>query len=150
MEHGFTRVTSSPRYPQAHGEAEWSVAAIKGLWKRRRQSKGAACWHIALHRWRATPQRNSSWEEKFAPTHQLPAALRPRGPNTKGFRRSEKQAKEKQQRRFNLRQSSLADEGQVRRNRTHMRSVGYILHQPHTSLTKQIASHIQTHVTSSG
>ena len=78
---------------------------------------------------RATPLESYSptqllmGREIRSDTPQLPAALRPRGPNTKGFRRSEKQAKEKQQRRYNLRQSSLADEGQVRRNRTHMRSL---------------------------
>ena len=89
MEYGFTHVTSSPRYPQANGEAERAVDTVKGLWK------GGGYKVKALLTYHATPL-----ESGYSPAQllmgrqihsdipQLPAALRPRWPNIKGFRKS--------------------------------------------------------------
>ena len=103
MEYGFTHVTSSPRYPQANGEAERAVATVKGLWK------GGGDKAKALLTYRATPLESGYSPEQLlmgrqihSDIPQLPAALRPRWPNIKGFQKSEKQAKDNQQRRYNL------------------------------------------------
>ena len=53
MEYGFNHVTSSPRYPQANGEAERAVATVKGLWK------GGGEKAKALMTYRATPLESS-------------------------------------------------------------------------------------------
>ncbi|KAK0140295.1 hypothetical protein N1851_022770 [Merluccius polli] len=158
-EYGFTHITSSPRYPQANGEAERAVATVKGLWK------GGGEKAKALLSYRATPL-----ESGYSPAQllmgrqirstipQLPTSLRPRWPNVNSYRKSEKQAKKKQQQRYNLRHRARplhllqpgqnvwlprenkkgtviqhattprsyiihTDEGQVRRNRTHMRAI---------------------------
>ena len=158
-EYGFTHVTSSPRYPQANGEAERAVATVKGLWK------GGGDKTKALMTYRATPLGNG-----YSPAQllmgrqlrtsipQLPASLLPRWPNIREFRESEKRAKENQQRNYNQHHRARplpplqpgqdiwlprekiqgtviqpattprsyiiqTDEGQVRRNRTHLRTV---------------------------
>ncbi|KAK0148358.1 hypothetical protein N1851_011319 [Merluccius polli] len=158
-EYGFTHITSSPRYPQANGEAERAVATVKGLWK------GGGEKAKALLSYRATPL-----ESGYSPAQllmgrqirstipQLPTSLRPRWPNVNSYRKSEKQAKKKQQQCYNLRHRARplhllqpgqnvwlprenkkgtviqhattprsyiihTDEGQVRRNRTHMRAI---------------------------
>ena len=48
MNHGFVHVTSSPRYPQSNGEAEWTVRTMKRLLKRDDDQ------HIALMVYRST------------------------------------------------------------------------------------------------
>ncbi|KAJ8356744.1 hypothetical protein SKAU_G00195380 [Synaphobranchus kaupii] len=165
-EYGFTHVTSSPRYPQANGEAERAVATVKGLWK------GGGNKTKALMIYRATPLGNG-----YSPAQllmgrqlrttipQLPTSLLPHWPNIGGFRQSEKRTKENQQRNYNRRHRALplpplqagqnvwlprekiqgtlmqpattprsyiiqTDEGQVRRNHTHMRTV----HHPHSQV----------------
>lgn len=156
-EYGFTHTTSSPRYPQANGEAEHAVATVKGLWK------GGGEKLKALMTYRATPL-----ESGYSPAQllmgrqlrttipQLPATLRPRWPNLGEFRKTEKRAKENKKRNYNLRHRARpllplqsgqnvwlpreekqgtviqqattprsyvvrTDEGQVRRNRAHLR-----------------------------
>ena len=103
-EYGFTHVTSSSRYLQANGEAERAVATVKGLWKRGGDKAKA------LQTYRATPLESDYSPAQLLMGRQIrsdvpqhPTTLRPRWPNIKGFRRSEKQAKEDQQRRYNLR-----------------------------------------------
>lgn len=102
-EYGFVHITSSPRYPQANGETERAVATVKGLWKGRGEKIRA------LMTYRATPL-----ECGYSPAQllmgrqtrttipQLSASLIPRWPNIKRFRKTEKRAKENQQRRHNL------------------------------------------------
>ncbi|XP_061906727.1 uncharacterized protein K02A2.6-like isoform X2 [Entelurus aequoreus] len=102
--YGFAHVTGSPRYPQANGEAERAVATVKGLWK------GGGDKARALQTYRATPL-----ESGYSPAQllmgrqirsdipQVPAALRPRWPGIRQFRKEERRAKEKQQRRYNQR-----------------------------------------------
>ena len=156
-EYRFTHTTSSPRYPQANGEAERAVATVNGLWK------GGGEKLKGLMTYRATP-----FESGYSPAQllmgrqlrttipQLPATLRPRWPNLGEFRKTEKRAKENQKRNYNLghrarlllplqsgqnvwlpreeKQGTViqqaktprsyvvrTDEGQVRRNRAHLR-----------------------------
>ncbi|KAL0174321.1 hypothetical protein M9458_030289 [Cirrhinus mrigala] len=100
----FTHITSSPRYPQANGEAERAVATVKGL------CKGGEEKTKALLTYRATPLENG-----YSPAQllmgralrttipQLPTVLNPRWPKIKGFRKSERRAKEKQRCRYDMR-----------------------------------------------
>ncbi|KAL0148076.1 hypothetical protein M9458_056616 [Cirrhinus mrigala] len=102
-DYGFTHITSSPRYPQANGEAERAVATVKGLWK------GGEEKTKALLTYRATPLENG-----YSPAQllmgralrttipQLPTVLNPRWPKIKGFRKSERRAKEKQRCRYDM------------------------------------------------
>lgn len=108
-EYGFTHLTSSPRYPQANGEAERAVATVKGLWK------GGGEKTKALMTYRATPLENG-----YSPAQllmgrqlrttipQLPVHLQPRWPNIKGVRAAEKRAKENQRRNYNRRYQTRA------------------------------------------
>lgn len=104
QEYGFTHITSSPRYPQANGEAERAVATVKGLWK------GGGEKIKALLTYRATPLENG-----YSPAQllmgrqlrttmpQLPVHLRPHWPNIKAVQASEERAKENQRRTYNRR-----------------------------------------------
>ncbi|XP_068597753.1 sialin-like [Brachionichthys hirsutus] len=89
-EYQFTHVTSSPRYPQANGEAERAVRTIKDLWKKDND------FTRALLAYRATPL-----EHGFSPAQllmgrnlrttlpQLTAKLDPKWPDLQTFRRKE-------------------------------------------------------------
>ncbi len=97
-DYGFMHITSSPRYPQANGEAERAVTTVKGLWK------GGGEKTKALLAYPAMPLDNG-----YSPAQllmgrvlrtmipQLPNALTPQWPKIKGFRKVERRAKEKQQ-----------------------------------------------------
>ena len=52
LRYGFKHQTSSPRYPQANGEIEWSVKTVKSLLKKSKDP------YIALMAYRATPLEN--------------------------------------------------------------------------------------------
>ena len=103
-EYGFTHITSSPRNPQANGEAERAVATVKGLWKEGRDKVNA------LLSYRSTPL-----ECGYSPSQllmgrqlrtklpQLPQTLVPRWPNIRVFRREERLGKKRQEQRYNRR-----------------------------------------------
>uniref|UniRef100_A0A8C5A661 Uncharacterized protein n=1 Tax=Gadus morhua TaxID=8049 RepID=A0A8C5A661_GADMO len=83
--------------------AERAVATVKGLWKRGGDKAKA------LQTYRATPLESDYSPAQLLMGRQIrsdipqhPATLRPQWPNIKGFRRSEKQAKEDQQRRQDM------------------------------------------------
>uniref|UniRef100_A0A8C7WX74 Integrase catalytic domain-containing protein n=1 Tax=Oryzias sinensis TaxID=183150 RepID=A0A8C7WX74_9TELE len=151
MEYGFVHITSSPRYPQANGEAERAVATVKGLWK------GGA-----LLSYRATPLECGYSPAQLLMGRQLkttlpqqPVTLLPRWPNMKQFKTKQRQYKANQQRQYDRRHRVRpltvlqtgqtvwlprekkegtvvqhattprsyiidTDEGQIRRNRTHL------------------------------
>ncbi len=102
-DYGFMHITSSPRYPQAIGEAERAVETVKGLWK------GGGEKTKALLAYPAMPLDNG-----YSPAQllmgrvlrtmipQLPKALTPQWPKIKGFRKVERRAKEKQQCWYNM------------------------------------------------
>lgn len=159
-EYGFIHTTSSPRYPQANGEAERAVATIKGLWK------GGGDKTKALLTYRATPLECGYSPAQLLMGRQLrttlpqhPVTLLPRWPNIKDFRTKQRRSKVEQQRHYNRRHRARpltllqpgqnvwlprenkegtvvqqaatprsyvinTDEGQIRRNRVHMRALG--------------------------
>uniref|UniRef100_A0A8C7YYB2 Integrase catalytic domain-containing protein n=1 Tax=Oryzias sinensis TaxID=183150 RepID=A0A8C7YYB2_9TELE len=157
MEYGFVHITSSPRYPQANGEAERAVATVKGLWK------GGGEKTKALLSYRATPLECGYSPAQLLMGRQLkttlpqqPVTLLPRWPNMKQFKTKQRQYKANQQRQYDRRHRVRpltvlqtgqtvwlprekkegtvvqhattprsyiidTDEGQIRRNRTHVR-----------------------------
>lgn len=150
------------------------MATIKGLWK------GGGEKLKALMAYRATslgcgysPAQLLMGRQLRTTIPQLPASLLPRWPNVRGFKKAEKQLKEKQQLRYNLchRARPLwplqpgqnvwlpreekrgtvvqkattprsyiihTDEGQIRRNRTHLRPVHQL--QPQVPLDKTVTT----------
>uniref|UniRef100_A0A672HFZ9 Integrase catalytic domain-containing protein n=1 Tax=Salarias fasciatus TaxID=181472 RepID=A0A672HFZ9_SALFA len=101
-EYGFTHMTSSPRYPQANGEAERAVATVKGLWKE------GGDYAKALLSYRATPLENGYSPGQLLMGRQLrttllqvPKTLTPCWPNIKQLRSRETQGKQKQEKYYN-------------------------------------------------
>lgn len=107
-EYGFTHTTSSPRYPQANGEAERAVATVKGLWKE------GGDYAKALLSYRATPLENGYSPAQLLMGRQLrttlpqvPKTLSPRWPNIKQLRSTETRNKQKQEQYYNKRHRTL-------------------------------------------
>lgn len=100
----FQHVTSSPRYPQANGEAERAVGTVKSLWKKGTDQNGA------LLAYRATPL-----EHGYSPAQLLmgrhlrtnvpqPAtSLVPRWPDLEEFKKADREGRIQQETRFNRR-----------------------------------------------
>lgn len=103
----FTHTTSSPRYPQANGEAERAVQTIKGLLRK------ASDPYIALLLYRATPLQNG-----LAPCQllmgrrlntKLPSldqSLRPQIPNVPLLQEKEQRYRENQRQYYNKRHAA--------------------------------------------
>uniref|UniRef100_A0A8C6SPN1 Gypsy retrotransposon integrase-like protein 1 n=1 Tax=Neogobius melanostomus TaxID=47308 RepID=A0A8C6SPN1_9GOBI len=103
-EYQFTHVTSSPRYPQANGEAERAVRTIKDLWKKDND------FNRALLAYRATPL-----EHGFSPAQllmgrnlrtalpQLTTKLEPNWPDLQTFRKKDEEGRCEQAKHYNRR-----------------------------------------------
>lgn len=106
-EYKFTHSTSSPRYPQANGEAERAVRTVKNLWKRDND------YCRALLAYRATPL-----EHGFSPAQLLmgrnlrtslpqpTAKLEPKWPDLQAFRKRDEEGRCRQAANYNLRHRS--------------------------------------------
>ncbi|KAL0150323.1 hypothetical protein M9458_054431, partial [Cirrhinus mrigala] len=108
----FTHVTSSPRYPQANGEAERAVQTVKCLWKKDTDQTRA------LLAYRATPL-----EHGYSPAQllmgrnlrtslpQSSSQLTPQWPDLEAFRRKDEEGRRKQAIHYNLRHRSRTLQG---------------------------------------
>ncbi|XP_051785405.1 uncharacterized protein LOC127528732 [Erpetoichthys calabaricus] len=106
-EYQFTHVTSSPRYPQANGEAERAVRTIKDLWKKDPDHSRA------LLAYRATPL-----EHGFSPAQLLmgrnlrtslpqpTAKMDPQWPDLLAFRKKDEEGRRQQAKYYNRRHRS--------------------------------------------
>ena len=103
-EYGFVHCTSSPRYPQANGEAERAVKTIKAL------LKNADDPYLALLAYRATPLRNGYSPSELLMNRKLrttvpmvPNQMRPSLPNYDLLQKKEKVSREHQKLNFDRR-----------------------------------------------
>ena len=108
QEYGFVHVKSSPKYPQANGEAERAVRTIKNLLKKN-QSQNSDMY-LALLAYRSTPIANGYSPSELLMGRKLrtivpilPQQLQPKLPNTFALRRKEQHIKEKQKQTYNKR-----------------------------------------------
>lgn len=102
-EYSFTDVTSSPKMPQANGEADWAVQTIKNALKKEKDPAKA------LMSYRATPQENG-----YSPAEMLfgrkirttvpvfPDQLKPSWPGLKQLHEHEQESKIVQTKRYNV------------------------------------------------
>uniref|UniRef100_A0A3B5AY39 Integrase catalytic domain-containing protein n=1 Tax=Stegastes partitus TaxID=144197 RepID=A0A3B5AY39_9TELE len=150
-EYRFTHITSSPRYRQANDEAEHAVATIKGLWKGGGEKLKALMTYRAtpLESWFSPAQllmgrqlgfRKSEKRAKENQQHKYNLRYRARllpplqsGQNV-WLPREEKQGTVILQATTPRSYIIHTDEGQLRRNCAHMRT----LHQPQPQTTPEI------------
>lgn len=99
----FAHATSSPRYPQANGEAECAVQTIKSLWKKDTDQTRA------LLAYRATPlEQGYSPAQLLMGRHlrtslpQSSGQLTPKWPDLEAFRREDEEGRRKQASHYNL------------------------------------------------
>ena len=106
QQYGFTHITSSPKYPQANGEAERAVRTIKELLKKNQCQNGDM--YLALLAYRSTPIANGYSPSELLMGRKLrtilpilPQQLQPKLPNCLTLRKREEHIKEKQKQNYN-------------------------------------------------
>ena len=106
-EYGFTHVTSSPKYPQANGEAERAVRTVKQLLKKNKDP------YIALLMYRATPLQNGSSPAELLMSRKLqtkvpvfPTTLKPSTPDFDSGAKKEAAHKERQRNNYDRRHAT--------------------------------------------
>ena len=106
QQYGFNHITSSPKYPQANGEAERAVRTIKQLFKKNQSENGDM--YLALLAYRSTPIANGYSPSKLLMGRKLrttipvlPQQLQPKLPDAVALCRTEQQIKEKQTLNYN-------------------------------------------------
>ena len=104
IDYGFTHHTSSPRYPQANGEAERAVKTIKAL------LKNADDPYLALLAYRATPLQNGYSPSELLMNRKLrttvpmvPNQMQPSLPDYNLLQKKEKVSREHQKLNFDRR-----------------------------------------------
>ncbi|XP_033643379.1 uncharacterized protein LOC117303321 [Asterias rubens] len=102
--YGFIHTTSSPRYPQANGEAERAVRTIKGLLKKNTDP------YLSLLMYRSSPLQNGLSPSELLMGRKLkttlpilPSNLHPKAQQDQTIRQKEEAYRTKQQHNFNLR-----------------------------------------------
>ena len=102
--YGFIHTTSSPRYPQANGEAERAVRTIKGLLKKNTDP------YLALLMYRSSLLQNGLSPSELLMGRKLkttlpilPSNLHPKAQQDQTIRQKEEAYRTKQQHNFNLR-----------------------------------------------
>lgn len=103
----FTHITSSPRYPQANGEAERAVRTIKDLWKKDDDHSRA------LLAYRATPLEHGFSPAQLlmgrnlrTPLPQPTSKLEPKWPDLQSFCKLDEKGRQRQAKHYNLRHRS--------------------------------------------
>ncbi|KAL5503306.1 hypothetical protein EMCRGX_G010234 [Ephydatia muelleri] len=106
-EYGFVHTTSSPRYPQGNGEAEWAVRTIKNILDKAKDP------YLGLLAYRSTPLRNGYSPSELLMNRRLRTTvptlgynLHPSVPNYAQLRAMEQKDKQKQKTDFDRRHAS--------------------------------------------
>ena len=102
--HGFTHCTSSPKFPQANGEAERAVKTVKQFLEKNSDL------YIAMLAYRSTPLENGHSPAELLMGRKLRTTLsvveeqlKPSLPNEKAVRRKEKMMKQRMKRNYDWR-----------------------------------------------
>ncbi|KAL0190869.1 hypothetical protein M9458_013567 [Cirrhinus mrigala] len=100
----FTHVMSSPRYPQANGEAERAVQTVKCLWKKDTdQTRALLAYRATLLEHGYSPAQLLMGRNLRTSLPQSSSQLTPQWPDLEAFRRKDEEGRRKQAIHYNLR-----------------------------------------------